>query len=32
MGEIELDAERQVVTEFLEELVKSHPKLPMVRQ
>ena len=26
MGEIELDAERQVVTEFLEELVKSSPK------
>ncbi len=26
MGEIELDAERQVVNEFLEELVKAHPK------
>jgi peptide chain release factor subunit 1 len=26
MGEIELDAERRVVTEFLEELVKQHPK------
>lgn len=26
MGEIELDAERKVVTEFLEELVKQHPK------
>jgi len=26
MGEIELDTERKVVTEFLEELVKTHPK------
>lgn len=26
MGEIELDAERQVVNQFLEELVKAHPK------
>ena len=36
MGEIELDAERQVVTEFLEELVKTHPKATygeaMIRQ
>jgi|TARA_B100000530_G_C15909847_1_gene468890 peptide chain release factor subunit 1 len=36
MGEIELDAERKVVTEFLEELVKQHPKATygerMIRQ
>ena len=36
MGEIELDAERQVVTEFLEELVKTNPKATygemMIRQ
>ena len=36
MGEIELDAERQVVTEFLEELVKTSPKATygemMIRQ
>ena len=36
MGEIELDAERKIVTEFLEELVKAHPKAtygePMIRQ
>ena len=36
MGEIELDAERQVVTEFLEELVKVSPKATygerMIRQ
>ncbi len=36
MGEIELDAERQSVTEFLEELVKTHPKATygemMIRQ
>ncbi len=36
MGEIELDAERQVVTEFLEELVKPSPKATygelMIRQ
>ena len=36
MGEIELDAERQAVTEFLEELVKTHPKATygemMIRQ
>ena len=36
MGEIELDAERKIVTEFLEELVKAHPKATygemMIRQ
>ena len=36
MGEIELDAERKIVTEFLEELVKTHPKATygemMIRQ
>jgi peptide chain release factor subunit 1 len=36
MGEIELDAERKLVTEFLEELVKQHPKATygevMIRQ
>ena len=26
MGEIELDAERKIVTEFPEEFVKAHPK------
>jgi peptide chain release factor subunit 1 len=36
MGEIELDAERQIVTEFLEELIKPSPKATygekMIRQ
>ena len=36
MGEIELDAERRLVTEFLEELVKQHPRATygelMIRQ
>ena len=26
MGEIELDAERQLMNRFLEELIKTHPK------